>query len=73
MDDISIKSDLIIIRNTQEEDLGFVVSTECDADNAQYIGQWTKEQHKNALLDEDILHLIVEDMASIKPVKNQKT
>jgi len=53
-------SDSIIIRNTQENDLDFVINSEHEPDNAQYVGQWTKEQHKNALFNEDILHLIVE-------------
>ena len=54
-------SDLITIRNTQEKDLDFIINAEHESDNAQYVGQWTKEQHKNALMDEDILHLVVED------------
>ncbi|MCC5912558.1 MAG: GNAT family N-acetyltransferase [Clostridiaceae bacterium] len=51
----------IILRNTQEEDLDFVVNCEQETENAQYVGQWTKEQHRKVLLQEDILHLIVEE------------
>lgn len=61
-------SDLITIRNTQEKDLDFVINVEREPENAQYIGQWTKEQHKNALFNEDIVHLIVEDKSRNAPV-----
>lgn len=61
------KSDFIILRNTLEEDLDFIVDAERQPDNAQYVGQWTKEQHRNALLEEDILHLVVQDKATGEP------
>jgi len=62
------KSDFVILRNTREDDLDFVVDFEQEPDNAQYVGQWTKEQHRNALFQEDILYLIVEEKTTNKPV-----
>lgn len=67
MKQINGKSDLVILRNTCEDDLDFVVNCEREPDNAQYVGQWTKEQHRNALSQEDFLHLIVEDKTTSKP------
>lgn len=58
---INQKSNLIILRNTEESDLDFVVNTESESENAQYVLQWSKEQHKAALTNEDILHLVIED------------
>jgi Acetyltransferases, including N-acetylases of ribosomal proteins len=68
MKEINEKSDLIILRNTQENDLDFVVDSEHQPDNAQYVGQWTKEQHRVSLFNEDILHLIVEEKSTNKPI-----
>lgn len=68
MKDINEKSDFIILRNTKENDLDFVVDSEHQPDNAQYVGQWTKEQHRVSLFQEDILHLIVEEKSTNKPV-----
>lgn len=64
MKQIEEQSDLLILRNTREEDLDFVVSSEREPDNAQYVGQWTKEQHINSLGQVDILHLIVEEKST---------
>lgn len=68
MKHIEEKSDLINIRNTQEDDLDFVIASEQEPNNAQYVDQWTKEHHRNALAQDDILHLIVEDKTTNKPV-----
>lgn len=48
----------IILRNTTENDLDFVINCEQETENEQFVGQWTKEKHKNVLFQEDILHLI---------------
>jgi len=60
------KSDDVILRNTRQDDLDFIVGNEQKPDNAQYVGQWTKEQHCNALLQQDILYLMVEDKTTNK-------
>jgi len=48
--------------------LDFVVNAEKEPSNAKYVLQWTKEEHSNALCNEDILHLIAEDITTNKPV-----
>ena len=58
----------IVLRNTHEADINYVIDLEQRPDNALYVGQWTKEQHLNSLYQEDILHLIVEDKTTKKPV-----
>ena len=68
MGNIVGKSNIIILRKTQEVDLNFVVNSEREPINSQYVGHWTKEQHLNALAEKDILHLIVEDAITYKEV-----
>ncbi len=41
MKEINEKTHIMILKNTQESDLGFVVEWEHQSDNAQYVGQWT--------------------------------
>lgn len=62
------RCDNIIVRYTQEDDLEFVIDAEHNGDNAQYVGQWTKEQHSEALMQKDIMHLIIEEDISAKTV-----
>ena len=61
MKSIIKKSKNIILRKTNLEDLEFVIRAERGKENSMYVGQWTKQQHINALEDEDILHIIIED------------
>lgn len=68
MKEIKETSDFIIVRNTTEEDLEFVINSEHEPDNAQYVGQWTKDQHISSLVQEDILHLIIEEKSTNEPV-----
>jgi len=56
-----IKNDLIKIFRTQSQDIPFVVDTERQKENAEFIIHWTYEQHEAALEDEDILHLLIKD------------
>lgn len=65
---IKEESDFLILRKTEEKDLDFVFDAEQESDAAQFVGQWTKEQHKDSLQQEDILHLIVEDKNTYKIV-----
>ena len=73
-----IKNDDIQIIYTEKQDIAFVVETERDQENAMYIGQWSYEQHENALDDLDILHLLVKNISGhnvgyviIKGITNQ--
>ncbi|MDF2886391.1 MAG: family N-acetyltransferase [Lacrimispora sp.] len=68
MKEINEKSDIIILKNTQENDLDFVVECEHRPDNAQYVGQWTKEQHRVSMSQEDILHLSMVEASTNKLV-----
>jgi Acetyltransferase (GNAT) family. len=62
------KFENIIAEYTSEDDLEFVINAEREEDNAQYVGQWTKEHHINALTQKDIMHLIIKDNVSAKAV-----
>ncbi|KUO71030.1 MAG: acetyltransferase [Clostridia bacterium BRH_c25] len=68
MKSVNEQSDYIVIRNTEESDLDFVINAEQEPSNAQYVGQWTKEQHRESLSQEDILHLLVEGKPTKKPI-----
>ena len=52
--------DRISLRQTVEADLDYVIKLERAPENAQFIRQWTIQQHKSALTDDNIAHLIVE-------------
>lgn len=62
------ESDLIRLRLTQYEDLEFVIGAENESENAQYIGNWSKTQHLESFSNSDILHLIIEDSKTGKPI-----
>lgn len=68
MKNILKKSDKIILRTTEIQDIEFVISTEYLEENAQYIGNWKKEEHINSFTNENILHLIIEDASTNTPV-----
>ena len=59
---IFMKNNDIQIVYTKKRDIPFVMEAEQYHENAEYIGQWSLQQHFNALNDEDILHLIVKNM-----------
>lgn len=44
---------------TTEENLDYVMKIERAAENAAFIRQWSLEQHRSALLDDNIAHLMV--------------
>ena len=60
------KSGMITLRLTEENDLDFVISSEQEPDNAQFVGHWTKQQHLDALHNTDVLHIIIEDSITCK-------
>ncbi len=53
----------IQLRPTTLADLDFVLAAERDPVNRAFIGQWTREEHVNALGDADFRHFIVERIA----------
>ncbi|MDF2959940.1 MAG: acetyltransferase [Paenibacillus sp.] len=56
-----IQSTILDLRKTEIDDLAFVLETETDPDNTPFIGQWTFEQHLEALANQDIVHLTIEN------------
>ncbi len=60
------QSERLIIRRTQKEDIKYVLKAEYEEENTQYVGQWAEEQHINSLLQDDIIHLIIEEKASAR-------
>jgi diamine N-acetyltransferase len=56
-----IHSNLLKIRKTALQDLEFVLVVEQDEVNKPFIAQWTSRQHQDALYDDNMLHLIIED------------
>jgi len=58
-----ICDDFISIRRTEIADIPFVVAVETDEENARYVGQWSAEQHESAFHDDNIFHLILENVS----------
>lgn len=57
-----IKSDLLQLRKTKEEDIDFVLNTEQNPENSEFIILWTRKQHIEAMKSQDKLHLIIETL-----------
>lgn len=51
---------LIRLRKTQPDDLHFVMAAEYSEENRPFVFLWSESQHKAALTDKNIAHLIVE-------------
>jgi diamine N-acetyltransferase len=60
MEKYIIKLDGIHLKKTTIEDLDFVIQTENHRENKDFVMSWTLKQHRDSLLDEDKLHLIIE-------------
>jgi RimJ/RimL family protein N-acetyltransferase len=52
-------ADDIVLRRTTAADLDFVIELERDAENAQFIGQWSLDEHRAALSQPDREHWMV--------------
>ncbi|MFS1513783.1 GNAT family protein [Chengkuizengella sp. SCS-71B] len=68
MNKIYEKTDRIILRNTEEKDLDFVINTEHHKENSPYVRAWKKSDHLNILSNQERLHLIVENVLDHNPV-----
>ena len=53
---------------TTEADLDFVCASESEPEHALFVGQWTREQHSQAIADEKFAHLIIRDAETKMPV-----
>ncbi|TCL68512.1 RimJ/RimL family protein N-acetyltransferase [Hydrogenispora ethanolica] len=49
----------ITLRNTRVEDIDFVLGAERDAENAPYVGQWSRDEHLRSLIESDLSHQII--------------
>ncbi|WP_096185727.1 GNAT family N-acetyltransferase [Evansella halocellulosilytica] len=58
------ESNLLRLRYTTVNDLGFVCNLESHKENARFIIPWSMDKHKEALEDKDIMHLIIEERTS---------
>ena len=62
------KNNLIRLRLSTSEDIGYVMEAENSEDNRTFVGQWTHLQHLTALKHPFYAHLIVEDITTETPV-----
>jgi len=67
-EDFLLKSRQIAIRYTTVEDLDTVLKMERDAENAPFIRQWSRRQHRSAVKDINIAHLIIQKRNSDKVI-----
>jgi RimJ/RimL family protein N-acetyltransferase len=56
----AVHLEVVSFRRTEPADLDYVLSLETDPDNSPHIIPWTREQHLQALSEDDTLHLQVE-------------
>ena len=57
---ILAQSETLRLRSTTEEDLDYVISIEQAEENKRFIMPWEWEQHRAALSNTDLAHLIIE-------------
>ncbi len=52
---------MILLRPTEVDDLSYVIAAEQSDENNPFITAWTYDQHRGALFDTNLAHLIIED------------
>ena len=52
------------LRATRPEEIAFVREAEAAPENAEFVGQWTEDEHSECMQDTDCLHLVIEDPAN---------
>jgi len=52
---------MLALRITEDSDLAYVVAAEQDEENRRYVSQQSVDTHKAMMLDENYLHMVVED------------
>ena len=60
-------SERITLRPTTETYLPFVLEVEQDSANTPFVGQWSLDEHKAALINSDVGHWIIESEAGQTP------
>ena len=63
-DNFLLKSRRVGVRYTTVEDLDTVIKMERDAENAPFIRQWSQKQHRSAIKDRNIAHLIIQRIST---------
>lgn len=56
------------MRRTAESDLDFVLAAEGAEENRRFVGRWARAQHREALSNPDLAHLVVESVDDARPV-----
>ena len=49
----------VVMRETEPEDLGFVLQAEQHPDNSMYVYQWSYDEHQSALTNPNLKHYII--------------
>lgn len=56
---IDISSDHIVLRSTTEYDIDAVMAMERDSENVPFIRQWSRQQHRASIRDDNMAHLTI--------------
>ncbi len=64
---IPLESARLRLRPTQETDLPYVLQAEQHQENSSFIMPWSAEQHRLALTQPDLTHLIIEKLENNQP------
>lgn len=67
MQNLLLENDIVRVRASLESDIDYIMKTESDPSNSPYVFQWTYDQHKAAMENPDILHLLIEDKDTSEP------
>jgi diamine N-acetyltransferase len=60
--------DNIRLRPSKEPDLDMILKLESDRENFEFIRQWSRKKHLDAMADENIAHMIIETAGNKRPV-----
>jgi len=63
-----IREEDIVLHQARDSDLDFILATEQQQENKQFIIPWPREKHEEALKKKDFLYLIVEEQNQKMPV-----
>ena len=68
MSEIVLKNDRIRLRKINEEDLDFIMAEQEKLENKQYIPNWSRSRHLEAIEDTDFMYLMVEAYPDFRSV-----
>jgi len=63
-----ISGERLALRETVVTDLPYVLAAERDPENRPYILPWTEQQHREALDDPDMAHLVINSLEDGQPI-----